>query len=396
MDEGIGMASCGNNTSSCRSIGSDSSSATSTINGSHNGSNYCSSGIVNNGNPISLAINDTHIQCLIFQYFTAKELCHIITLVSQRWKQSEAMDNMWRLLCHQRWNLTDRSRKSLGGMTSSMRDVYKLFYQRLQIPDGKFTSKQNIVFGKCMEYGLGGWLLVNHGTTAMLKESRYQGQLLHRIELRLCIQNLSHAWVRVPLQSSLVDLYCNPSEEVNNGELIHSELRVIAMNGIPLVSSSSNAAFDPMNGNSLLSSTTHAVVLTPDRSDVKRGSSIVSSIATATNSSIEQGSVTLKRMEFAVMSFFVYVPDSIESEPDCLTMITKLLVKIPKVNVSTWHNEYANPSLLRMKSIMSPGSAKTSSFVELHVKRSRDEIIWSNYQTLPNGLVMVRDHQTNW
>jgi hypothetical protein len=291
---------------------------------------------------------DDHIHLCLFEHFTEKELC-ILSMVCKKWHGNQIFENYWKALCCKRWGLTDSSRKSLGGANlPSMRDVYKLLHLRMQIPNGKFTTKQNKVFGKVYENGIGIWLLVGHGKTAMLKESKFQGHNCNRIELRLCIQNLSSDVISLPLTATAVEVRCNESEEVALGELAHSDLRVIAKNG-QVVPSSPDHVIPQILQNSL------------------------------------------DQMDFVVVSFYVYCPESIESEPDFLTMISKLALKINRTMGS--HSSANRTDVLHF---VSSKSVVPSIQQELIVKRNRDEEIWSSYQTLPNGLVMMQDQQNNW
>ncbi len=272
----------------------------------------------------------------LLEYLTIQDLGSLC-MVCKQLHSDPSVDSAWKWLCCRRWYLKPKNtHKTIhGANSSSMKEVYKLFHQRNQIPHGHYTNQHNIVFGKVFQNGMALWLLIGHGTTGMLKPSKFQGTVFNRIELRLCIQNVSHIHVRVPMTADTVEICCNESEEVKDGRLLHTDMNIVAINGI--------------------------------RSSVD---STASSLITH---------ISLGRFEFAVFSFVVYCPESIESEPDFLTMIDNISLKIPVTDIISPVNVFS-----------------TGTHVELTIRKISDESVWSHYQILPNGLVMVRDEQNNW
>ena len=295
-------------------------------------------------NPITFF--DENLLSLILSYLTAKDLCQMSMTCKAVASTSHhpSIEAVWKALTFKRFGLNDRTRKSVGvNHQTSMKELYTVLHYRKQIPDGKFTSKQNFVFGKGHKDGVLAWLVVAPSANAMLKTASFQGQPCHKMELRFCIQNIRHSLVKLNLSHDFINVSCITSDEIKDGKLRSSDFKVLSKNGLLIQSSS-------------------PTTITANESD-KAGIRVN-----------EKEATLLHLMEYAVISCQIYCPETIENEADLLTMLTSIHFHFKPDEIS---------------------SSTIAENMELAVIRSTDEDILNQYVTLPSGLVMLRDKSIN-
>lgn len=293
---------------------------------------------------------DENLLSLIFSFLTAKDLCQLaITCKSFATSgQHISMEMVWKALVDKRFGLNDRTRKTVGANNQkNMKDMYSLLHYRKQIPDGKFTSKQNFVFGKGQTQGILAWLVVAPSTNAILRPVSHQGQIVHKMELRFCIQNIQHEFVKLSVSEDFVSIECIASEDIKDGRLHTSSFRLLSKNG--QIANPSTPSIESSMSRAMISGESTSMKQQEVGEDV----------------------LTLRLLDYAVISCQVYCPDSVESEPDLLTMLTKLEFHFKASQVS--HNMDVDVAVIRMT----------------------DEEVWSQYVSLPSGVVMLRDKSVN-
>lgn len=272
------------------------------------------SGDQREGNPFLYLEQGTLLQ--ILQYLLPRDLTEI-QRVSKKMNNA-ILDEYWEWIVRRRWNSHALTKKNLS--VATWKQAYQLLASRNQIPEGKHSGKLQNIFAQGSHSGLASsWIMINHGNNATLRASVLHRSQWNLVEVRLCLQNLADSIITLPLDSSAVKIFAFHSDELNDDELLTSNFRCLAING-------------------------H--IQPPIDTTKPRPTSLV-----------------LNPLDFAVVSFSVYCPTSIENEPDFLTMIDKF-----SIQVETLHTQHS-----------------------ISLTMISHTIIWNMYSTLPSGVVLLKE-----
>lgn len=254
----------------------------------------------------------------ILQYLLPPDLSEIESVSKSMRNAVDMFDGAWEWIVRRRWNSQALTKKNLS--VSRWKQAYQLLGSRNQIPEGKYSGKLQSIFAQGFRSGLASsWMMINHGNNAILRPSVLHRSQWNLIEVRLCLQNLHNSIISLSLNSSAVKILAFHSDELNDDELLTSNFRCLAING---------------------------QIQPPVDATKPRLSSIV-----------------LNPLDFTVISFSVYCPTSVESEPDFLTMIDKFFVE-----VETLHSQHS-----------------------ISLTMISHTVIWNMYSTLPSGVVLLKE-----
>jgi hypothetical protein len=268
------------------------------------------------GNPFLCMKQETLQE--ILQYLLPHDLNEIESVSKSMNNAVDVLDGAWEWIVRRRWNSQALSKKNLS--VTRWKQAYQLLASRNQIPEGKHSGKLQNIFAQGFRSRLASsWIMINHGNNAILRSSVLNRSQWNLVEVRLCLQNLFETIISISLNSSAVKILAFHSDEVNGDELLTSNFRCLAING----------------------------QLQPPIDPTKP----------------RQSSVVLNPLDFTVISFSVYCPTSIESEPDFLTMIDKFFVQ-----VETLHTQHS-----------------------MSLAMISHTIIWNMYTTLPSGVVLLKE-----
>jgi len=259
-------------------------------------------------------------------YLLPTDLCQIAQ-TTKRIDWDHLLDSNWEILTRLRWKTHERMRKNLS--VATWKQAYRLLHSRNQIPEGKFSGKNHFVFADgTLPKIASSWVMLKHGNNASLRTSTFQKSTWNVIEVRLCIQNLCSSEIQFSIQPSSLRMVALHSDELENDEMLTSNFRCIAFNGV---------AVDSNDG-------------------LRNGKTTSSQL--------------MKPLEFAVVAFFCYCPCSVTNEPDFLTMMDRIEVVISSKNLNSGAFDQEDRIVLRMKN---------------------DAIIWNMYSTLPSGVVLLKE-----
>lgn len=254
----------------------------------------------------------------ILQYLLPRDLREIERASKSMNNAVDVLDGAWEWMVRRRWNSQALTKKNLS--VARWKEAYQLLSSRNQIPEGKHSGKLQNIFAHGYRSGLASsWIMINHGNSAILRPSVLHRSQWNLVEVRLCLQNLFDTVISLSLNSSAVKILAFHSDELNDDELLTANFRCLAING------QLQPPIDPTQ---------------------PRPSSVV-----------------LNPLDFTVISFSVYCPTSIESEPDFLTMIDKFFVQ-----VETLHTQHS-----------------------ISLTMISHTIIWNMYSTLPSGVVLLKE-----
>lgn len=240
--------------------------------------------------------------------------------------RSILFDELWRDLCYKRWKVSDRILRAVDA--SCWREVYRALDVRYLVPDGKYSGKSVINFGRGFSTSRASiWFSLGHGTNAVLRPRLLGSTSWHAVEGRLCIQNLFHEAIMIPLSSQLTFIKAFASEELENDLLITSDYRPIAING--------SLVFPMKDGSD---SKTQQLILNP--------------------------------LSYSVVSFTIFCPVSVSSEPDFLSMIESFEVRLH---------------------CFDPKKRVFDVQAAVGIKVLSENSIWNHYNMLPSGIVLLKD-----
>lgn len=288
---------------------------------------------------------DRDILTQICQYLLAVDLCQLSYLCSytthQEWQ--DILDSSWHSLTVLRWRVPDRIKKTI--YCTNWKAVYRILDHRQMIPEGKFSGRQHVIFGKgSVQNSAMSWFMLNHGINAMIRESFYQGSMWRMIGCRLCVQNMFSSIIHIPISKKLLKLEAFSSEELVDGILPTADYKILSFNG----ATTGGFGEMPSYANNILS---------------------------------------LSPLEFTVIEFKVYCPQSVTNEPDFLTMI-----KTVKVYYSQ------NESNTIKRSVIASHGGRLQQDLNsnvLNIKILSDQTIWGHYTTLQSGVVLLKERQYN-
>jgi hypothetical protein len=239
--------------------------------------------------------------------------------------RSILFDELWRGLCYKRWKVSDRILRIVDA--SCWREVYRALDVRNLIPDGKYSGKSVINFGRgCSPSKASIWFSLGHGTNAILRPRIHGSTSWHAVEGRLCIQNLFNEVIQLPLTSQLTCIKAFASEELENDLLLTADYRPIAING--------------------------------------------SLVFPTNNVDDNKTELILNPLSYAVISFTIFSPVSVLSEPDFLSMIESFEVRVNCFN---------------------PRNRIFDDKTALDIKILSENSIWNHYNMLPSGIVLLKD-----
>lgn len=205
----------------------------------------------------------------ICEYLLSTDLCQLsMTTNSVDW--GFFLESTWERLVKKKWRVTNYIRKKVGAPT------WKLTYRALQlrqlVPEGKYSGRLHHVFLKGrLSNVVESWVMVAHGSSAVLRETLYNDSSWNIVEARICVQNSHKERIQLRLNSTLVDIRAFSSDELEDNRLPTANWMVVSRNG------------------EFFTTTQETLVLNP--------------------------------LDFAVISFSVLCPRSVPTEPDFLTMI---------------------------------------------------------------------------
>lgn len=234
-------------------------------------------------------------------------------------------DELWRDLCYKRWKVSDRILLAVDA--NCWREVYRALDVRNLHPDGKYSGKSVINFGRGHSPSRASiWFSLGHGTNAILRPRLLGSTLWHAVEGRLCIQNLFDETISIPLSGKLTCIKAFASEELEDDLLLTADYRPIAING---------------------------------------------SLVFPTNNSADRKSeLILNPLSYAVISFIIFCPPSVLSEPDFLSMIESFEVRLQCFN---------------------PKKRSFDTQMGVDIKVLSESSIWNHYTMLPSGIVLLKD-----
>jgi hypothetical protein len=105
--------------------------------------------------------------------------------------------------------------------------AYRLMTWKHRVPRGIYTEKHNIVFAEGKGVGCECWILLAHRTSTRL---RHIDGVNNSIELRICIQNITHKVLSVPLNGPSFEILCRTGTH-DVDDLPVSKVKAVALNG---------------------------------------------------------------------------------------------------------------------------------------------------------------------
>ena len=165
---------------------------------------------------------------VVLSYLAARSLCNLSTL-NRQWQfdLDTQMDRIWRDLVARRWRpQLKHLRRTLGA--ANFKVAYQILVFRRRMPKGAFTEKHNKVFGLGHASGLVSWALVHHGAESRLQRRR--GTAF--ITLRLCVQNVHHMELTLPLDRQGYEVQLRSEDESTIVVPVLGQPRIVAVNGV--------------------------------------------------------------------------------------------------------------------------------------------------------------------
>jgi hypothetical protein len=242
---------------------------------------------------------------VILSFFGPKELCRFGLLSKDFNRRYDSiLEKGWFQQTVFRWKLSPATQKKFSKFRSS-KEVYEFLLERQQIPYGKYTNNP-LVFGQNHSSDLSVWIMLAHSNNGLLKESASSTIA----DLRICLQNLSPYQIPLDVERrNFLSVHTLPSNETKDGTLSCRNIRLLSKN------------HDLLTG-------------------------------------LEK-TVTLNTYDIAVLSAKVACPDSIHNEPEFLSILTEIEVRVS--------------NNLTVKSGFIPEAA-----------------IWDSYEALPRGIFILK------
>lgn len=291
----------------------------------------------------------------IVSFCDARSLCDLSSTCSYFHSTIDnIIEEFWWALCQRGWNISQRERRKLCGVGSTMKHTYRMLRQRMRIPCGRFTERFNYIFGKGSRSLRSCWLTLGHTTDARLTPvpATPHRPAKHRIEIRLCVQNVGGRPIVIDLSQpeNTVQLFCfDDGKDTHDGytpmdeqardtdALEVASIAVIARNGTPVDGDAHTAHCD------------------------------------------------INPLDFVVLSCKVLCPTWVHYETDFLSMLERV-----KLRTHSWTSD--TPSTATSSSAAAASdkmSVIESSDVDI-VMAPEDEV-WEYYIELPGGVVLLRD-----
>lgn len=217
---------------------------------------------------------------LVFQYLTPRDILNLMSTskkISKDQTINQNVEHAWKDLCKKLCQVSDRTIKN---HKHSMAHLFMSLYNKLQVPEGKYSGKFDVVYGKASNNQLAAWILLGHKSSCLLKEVNVQGTTYCKVELRICVQNRSVKPVTFDTESNPILVYSLPSEDSKESTpdiFEEQETKFLSYNGLILETKSST--------------------------------------------------IELKMFDFCVISCHLLCPEHVRTEPDFLTMIEKIFIK---------------------------------------------------------------------
>lgn len=283
----------------------------------------------NKGSSYLLSIED-HLLRLLLIYFDAKSLCNLsITCKYCNKTIDPIFEEVWWQLCLKGWSISEKEKFKLCGIGSSMKYTYRMLWQRMRIPRGRYTERFNYIFGKGRNSNVSCWISLGHSSNAELynlsADINGVSTAARCVDMRLCIQNLG--------SNQLIINYLDPQQTVNLTCLDQEQE-------------------DDVDQQSLTVTTIN---------EIARNGQTVSSPKHSSMS-------CLNPLEFIVLSCKVQCPPWVRYETDFLSMMDRIELKI---------NHAANDNTRG-------GDVVTATMIP-------ENEIWEYYIELPGGVVLLRD-----
>eukprot|EP01039_Chlorochromonas_danica_P000719 gene718-781_t len=200
---------------------------------------------------------------LLLHFLFPQDLLHLSVLSRAMLTNpilTQALEDGWAYLSSKRWNLPfNHLSHLLTSSTPSYRQWYRGYDEHWRLPDGKYSSAKHRTFGRGRQNGLCAWLFINHTADAELRQpaavttvtsspspssssstTEKESLVYKSIELRVCLQNLSHGLVRMAMTSNQIIVQAFPGVNKKDKEegkedyddtLEVSNLHIIARNG---------------------------------------------------------------------------------------------------------------------------------------------------------------------
>lgn len=145
--------------------------------------------------------------------------------VSAYWRSVGQRDATWRAFIAVRWRVERPERLQRACGTESLCELYRYLDRNRYLPRGKYTSKQQLVWGKSRQEGADVWLTVAHRPDCRVPS--LGGAPV--IQLRVAIQNLREQ----PLSVDLADIRVRMKNGYMNRVLSAGALapKLLALNG---------------------------------------------------------------------------------------------------------------------------------------------------------------------
>eukprot|EP00600_Ochromonadales_sp_CCMP1393_P001031 CAMPEP_0174984402 /NCGR_PEP_ID=MMETSP0004_2-20121128/17702_1 /TAXON_ID=420556 /ORGANISM="Ochromonas sp., Strain CCMP1393" /LENGTH=218 /DNA_ID=CAMNT_0016236807 /DNA_START=653 /DNA_END=1309 /DNA_ORIENTATION=- len=215
------------------------------------------------------------------------------------------------------------------------------------MPRGRFTEKFNYVFGNAFENGIAMWILVAHGSNAMLRRDSSTHNV---IRMRVCLQNVDRGLLSINLAADssassplvntrlpfpAISVECLPNEEDQSddcdGDILPTRnLRLECVNGLPIDNTSQTTTCDECH---------------------------------------------LGPLEFAVLSFEVLCPLDVRTETDFIASIKQIRVDAAECTPCVPHTPRRHLSV-------------ASTLID-------EDKIWDYYVEIPGGVILLRDRALN-
>jgi len=280
---------------------------------------------------------------IVLSHLGARSLC-TLSMLNRKWQFNldSQLDRCWRELVARRWHLPMKHLlRTLGAVN------FKVAYQTLdfrhRMPRGHLTEKHNRAFGRGSAPGIRVWILIHHGAESRLQRSvTSTGAGTPCITLRLCIQNVHHAALAVPLERQAYDVQLRSEAEPTVAAPLLGPPRVVAVNGIRAVAPTVAVAGGGDDG--------------PPAA----------------------AALSLRALDHAVVSIDVACPADVLFETDFLCRVAHV----------TFNARATQPRSPHVPLSISPGGEVVTLPV---VSRFVDEEdVWTSYIELPGGVILLR------
>jgi hypothetical protein len=246
-------------------------------------------------------------------------------------------EHVWQELCIRRWRVNEKAAKVVGA--AHWKYAYAILQRRKKLPKGSYTdSQRNATFGFGRAGGCDCWILIGHRPNTAANQILVRGQQVRSIEFRVCFQNVYNGKVTLNLNETLARFHhLDDQYDLKEAETLNH--KIIALNGNRV------AVSDPV--------------------------------------------VTLKQLEFAVISFDVICPRDVYHETDLLSMSRKLTVHWDLCDRCDGRIAHAHDrtSSLRKREALTPANYKISKVICKFIDEAQ---IWDLYTELPGNVVLLR------